>query len=225
MRENGRGEKLMKNAYFSPKNIGEISQIMLGQLNEIGLPQHKLTFDSGKAALLVLDMQEYFLDPNSHAFIPSAPAILPGIQNLIQAFSNHQRPIIFTRHHNEPETAGMMSIWWKNLIDLRLENSHIYRGLDTSKGTVILKQRYDAFWKTNLEELLRGEKVSQLVITGVMTNLCCETTARSAFVRDFEVFFTIDGTATYHENLHLGSIANLAHGFAMPILCKDCICQ
>lgn len=195
---------------------------MLQQLQEIGLPQHRLSFEPGKAALLVLDMQEYFLDQNFHAFIPSAPAILPEIKNLIQAFSNHQRPIIFTRHYNETETAGMMSTWWKSLIDLRSQESHIFRELDTSKGTIILKQRYDAFWKTNLEEVLRGEKVSQLVITGVMTNLCCETTARSAFVRDFEVFFPVDGTATYHENLHLGSIANLSHGFAMPILCKDC---
>jgi isochorismate hydrolase len=47
-----------------------------------------------------------------------------------------------------------------------------------------------------------------------MTNLCCETTARDAFVRDFRVFFLADGTATANHDLHLSSLKNLAFGFA-----------
>jgi isochorismate hydrolase len=47
-----------------------------------------------------------------------------------------------------------------------------------------------------------------------MTHLCCETSARSAFMRGFEVFFPIDGTATYNRDFHLATLRNLAHGFA-----------
>ncbi len=54
-----------------------------------------------------------------------------------------------------------------------------------------------------------------------MTHLCCETTARSAFVRGFEVFFTIDGTATYNKEFHFATLHNLAHGFALPILVDE----
>jgi isochorismate hydrolase len=54
-----------------------------------------------------------------------------------------------------------------------------------------------------------------------MTHLCCETTARSAFVRGFEVFFTIDGTATYNQGFHLGTLVNLSHGFATPVLASE----
>jgi bifunctional isochorismate lyase / aryl carrier protein len=54
-----------------------------------------------------------------------------------------------------------------------------------------------------------------------MTHLCCETTARSAFMRGFEVFFTMDGTATYNEQLHRASLLTLSHGFALPVLMDE----
>jgi len=60
-----------------------------------------------------------------------------------------------------------------------------------------------------------------VVICGVMTHLCCETTARSAFMRGFEVFFTVDGTATYTEAFHRASLLNLSHGFAVPVLVEN----
>jgi isochorismate hydrolase len=56
-----------------------------------------------------------------------------------------------------------------------------------------------------------------------MTHLCCETTARSAFMRGFEVFFTIDGTATYNEEHHWAALLNLAHGFATPVLVDEVV--
>ncbi len=56
-----------------------------------------------------------------------------------------------------------------------------------------------------------------------MTHLCCETTARAAFTRGYEVYFSIDGTATYNHEFHLGTLMNLAHGFAIPILITEII--
>jgi len=56
-----------------------------------------------------------------------------------------------------------------------------------------------------------------------MTHLCCESSARSAFMRGFEVLFTIDGTATYREDFHRAAILNLAHGFAHPVLTGEII--
>ncbi len=74
---------------------------------------------------------------------------------------------------------------------------------------------------TSLEQELRSRGVEQVVVTGVMTHLCCETTARTAFVRGFEVFFCVDGTATYTEAFQRASLLNLAHGFALPVLCEE----
>ena len=173
-----------------------------------------------RSALLVLDMQRYFLEPDSHAYVPSARATLPNILAMVDAFASKARPVIFTRHLNTPQDAAMMSEWWRDMITGDSDLSEITGVLDTSKGGVLEKSQYDAFYNTTLEEMLQREGVTQLVISGVLTHLCCETTARSAFVRGFEVFFTVDGTATYNQEFHMASLQNLSHGFATPVLVR-----
>jgi isochorismate hydrolase len=170
---------------------------------------------------LVLDMQCYFLEEDSHAFVPSAPAILPGVLKLGEAFRAHGRPVVLTRHVNSPEDAGQMARWWRDLLSRENPLSELIPELKPDGGLIIEKGQYDAFHNTDLEGLLKEHGVEQLVICGVMTHLCCETTARAAFVRGFEVFFTVDGTATYNEAFHRASLLNLAHGFAHPVLIEE----
>ena len=176
-----------------------------------------------KTALLVLDMQEYFLTPDSHAFIPNAPPILPLIQKLIDFFSNRGMLVFFTQHINTKEDAGMMDEWWQDLILESDPLSKITDQLTLAGNDVIQKSQYDAFHETNLKERLIEQNITGVVITGVMTHLCCETTARSAFVNCFKVWFTVDGTATYNEDFHLAALTNLSHGFAIPILVNEVI--
>ncbi|HBY07739.1 MAG TPA: isochorismatase [Chloroflexi bacterium] len=205
----------MKERYFTPENISVTAAEMRAQLGTLVKAR---PLNSQQAVLLVLDMQQYFLDPASHAYIPSAPVILPHLQQLIAAFSQRQRPVIFTQHLNTPENAGSMARWWRDLITVENLLSAISPTLDFNAHPVIVKSQYDAFHNTDLENRLRQQNISQLVIGGVMTHLCCETTARAAFTRGFEVFFLIDGTATYNASFHRASLLNLAHGFAMPVL-------
>jgi bifunctional isochorismate lyase/aryl carrier protein len=166
-------------------------------------------------------MQAYFLDPASHAYIPSAKAILDGIVQLIKLTTVIGRPVIFTQHLNNTQNSGMMSVWWKDLITTENPRHVIVPEIDVSAGTLIRKSQYDAFYQTELEKLLQEMGVRQVVICGVMTHLCCETTARSAFMRGFEVFFPVDGTATYNLAFHQASLLNLAHGFATIVLMKE----
>ncbi|MCI0474025.1 MAG: isochorismatase family protein, partial [Ignavibacteria bacterium] len=58
------------------------------------------------------------------------------------------------------------------------------------------------------------QKIEDVVITGIMTNMCCESTARDAYFRDYRVFFLSDGTGSINEEMHLASLLNLAFGFA-----------
>lgn len=171
--------------------------------------------------MLVLDMQNYFLDAASHAFIPSAEAVLPRIASLASAWSAHHRPVIYTRHTNTIQDAGVMAVWWKDLIQPDKLKSAIASALHPEAGIVIEKSQYDAFHKTRLEKILRQYGADQVVITGVMTHLCCETTARAAFMRGYEVFFTVDGAATYTEAFHRATLLNLAHGFAIPVSIEE----
>ena len=205
---------MQKESYFTAENI-ERKAAELFQGLQTSQRKTQILFSLRSSALLVLDMQRYFLEPTSHANIPSARAILPGIQALVKAYYDLGLPVIFTRHSNTPQDARVMGRWWRDLIWPNTSLSEITAGLDLSKGIVINKSQYDAFYKTPLEENLHQDHVSQVVISGVMTHLCCETTARSAFTRGFEVFFLIDGTATYNAEFQRASLLNLAHGFAI----------
>lgn len=212
----------MKSTYFYPETIEDDALEFYLQVDGYR-QQHKLAYAPDRSALLVLDMQSYFLDPASHAYIPSAPAILPGIKALVEAYAERELPVFFTRHINTTDDAGMMSSWWHDLLTIEHERSEITPELDLSNGVILQKSQYDAFYGTQLFDLLRGKGVSQVLICGVMTHLCCETTARSAFVHGFEVFFTVDGTATYNEQHHLATLFNLSHGYAIPILVKEAL--
>jgi bifunctional isochorismate lyase/aryl carrier protein len=210
----------MKESYFTDLSLDQQANELYKQVSEITHIQ-KLEFQPAHSALLVLDMQSYFLDPASHAYIPSAGAILDGILQLIDAFDAHQMPIFYSQHINNADNAGMMSIWWKDLITTDHPLHNISPEFDLSVGTLIQKNQYDAFFQTPLDGMLRAKGVTQVVICGVMTHLCCETTARSAYMHGFEVFFPVDGTATYSLSYHRSSLVNLAHGFASLVFIKD----
>ena len=62
--------------------------------------------------------------------------------------------------------------------------------------------------------MLRCLKVEDVVVSGIMTNLCCESTARDAYYRDYRVLFPADGTGSVSEEMHVASLLNLAFGFA-----------
>jgi bifunctional isochorismate lyase/aryl carrier protein len=208
--------------YFSIESIATQAAEMYRTLQELGLIKKQL-FVPENSALLVLDMQKIFAQPESHAFIPSFPAIVPGILRLIDTYTSQNLTIIYTQHLNNRKDAGLMAIWWRNLVTISDPLGELIPELDTSKGQLFQKSRYDAFLGTGLEKFLIDRGINQVVICGVMTHLCCETTARSAFMHDFEVFFTLDGTATYNRRHHMASALNLAHGFAVPVLIDQMI--
>ncbi len=211
---------MKKERYFTTDSIDVKARDMLRDVE--GLKKHHVLLPaSPHCALLVLDMQQYFLEESSHAFVPSAPAIIPRISQLVEACAAKKLPIVFTRHQNTEADAGMMSVWWRDLIRRGTSSWEIASMLDTSQAIVIEKSQYDAFHQTELETLLRDKGIRQVIVCGVMTHLCCETTARSAFVRGFEVFMAIDGTATYSEPLHRATLWNAAHGFAVPMLVEE----
>jgi isochorismate hydrolase len=210
----------MSDRYFTADSIDKKARALLEQLGGYAR-DFRGTFEPDKAALLVIDMQKYFLEPSSHAGLPSAPAIVPGINQLIAEFSKNNRPIIFTRHLNTNQNAGCLGTWWADYIKEDDPASEIIDDFDTSMGIILKKSQYDAFHETELELILHDNGIEQVVITGVMTHLCCETTARTAFVRGFDVFFTIDGTASHDEGCHLSTLLNLSHGFATPVIIQD----
>jgi nicotinamidase-related amidase len=167
-------------------------------------------------ALLVVDMQNGFCRPDG-----SFPKIGRGLEGAMEAVANAAIavraarragiPVVFTRHvyrpgrpdegaaliRNSPELAGVGGLavesWDAQVCD------ELGCG---PEDLVVDKVRFDAFQWTSLEPLLRGLRVTDLMICGVVTNICVETTARSAFMRDFPVTLLEDCCAAKTRRLH-----------------------
>jgi len=86
---------------------------------------------------------------------------------------------------------------------------------------VVTKHRYDAFHNTSLDLVLRSNGIRTVALTGVVTNVCVETTARSAFVRDYYVVAVDDGCAAYVQADHVASLSNIDRFFGQVSTIKD----
>jgi isochorismate hydrolase len=173
----------------------------------------------GKCALLVVDMQNYFL--------PVASPIVDRVLSIVNACRLRNVRILFTRHgHRDIEKdGGLLLQWWGDCILHGTRDWEIMDVLTPSQtDSVVDKNRYSAFFGTGLDEMLRAEGIEELIITGVMTNCCCETTARDAFMRDYRVFFVSDATAAADEELHLATLKNMAFAFA-HVLDTESLCR
>ncbi|UCG41968.1 MAG: isochorismatase family protein [candidate division WOR-3 bacterium] len=199
--------------YATPGNSDQKVRKWLAQLSQLN---RDVVLDRGRAALLVVDMQRFFFEPAGESAVLVGDVVIPNIRRLAAAFRTAGRPVVYTRHaHKDRSDMGMLGQWWDDGIIQGTPESEIVPELAPFQGDVVVgKSRYSAFAGTGLDQLLRHRGVSDLVVTGVMTNLCCETTAREAFVRDFRVFFAADGTGTATEQMHQASLLNLAYGFA-----------
>ncbi len=212
----------MKTRYFTVKTIEAKSREFMERIERFK-KKTRVEFNPEASALLILDMQRFFLDEASHAHVPSAPAVVPNIARLAALFNDRGLAVISTRHVNSDDNANMMAVWWRDVIRRENELSEIVADLALPYAEVIEKPQYDAFYRTKLEDILKGRGISQVVVTGVMTHLCVETTARTAFVRGFEVIIPVDATAAYNEDFHLSTLTNLSHGFAVPVFMDDLI--
>lgn len=209
-----------KSNYFNPDDKGKTVLRLIAETQSIR-PSDTKDLHVEESAMLILDMQEFFILPESHAFVPSAAEIIPSIVRLAESFKSRSRPVILTRHTNTQENAGSMGEWWRDFIRPSSGKSRVVDEIRRLSDIVIEKHQYDAFYETNLDSMLRTNHVKKIVITGVMTHLCCETTARSGFMRGYDIFFPVDGTATYNEEHHRASLINLAHGFAHIVQMQD----
>ena len=80
---------------------------------------------------------------------------------------------------------------------------------------VITKHRYSAFMDTELNALLRAQRVENLILAGITSNVCVESTARDGYMLDYHIVFLSDGSATYQAEAHEATLANIRRAFGM----------
>lgn len=169
-----------------------------------------------KAGLLVVDMQELFLSPQSPAYLPSARAILGTVVRLIEAFREAGRPVCFSVHaHQDPDQdGGLMGAWWKTVCRAGSPEAALPEFFKAETGRIFSKCRYSAFSAPGLERALSEDGVQDLVVAGAATNLCVESTVRHGFDLGIRMTAVLDACAAHSDELHLGSLKNMAWGFA-----------
>ena len=95
--------------------------------------------------------------------------------------------------------------------------AEFYRVEPDADEPIVLKHRYSGFVDTNLELILRSRGIKTLVVTGVATNVCVESTARDAYMRDYYVVLVDDCSATYDPAKHAATLANIADHFGVVV--------
>lgn len=202
----------LKNNYFAEKSSAEINSEIFGRIESI-IPNRKTRkIDKNRCALAVVDMQNYFQNEESRAFVPAAPNVLPKVLKLVESAQKIGLPIYLTKHIDSLEENSMKR-WWRGRLEESDPLSEIVPEL-RGKGETIRKFSYDAFYETDLFDIMSESKIRQIVFVGVMTNLCVETSARSAFARGFDAFIVSDATAAYNLEFQIASCLNASFGFA-----------
>lgn len=178
---------------------------------------HNKKLDIKKSALFIIEMQETFR--TDMGLISNKQ--VDNVRALISFANENKMPIIFVRHNDSSVDSQNMIDWWGDKIEKGSKGWQIIDELDTSEHIVIDKSQYSAFYNTNLGEVLKGKSIENIIICGLMANCCCETAARDAFMRGYNVVFVNDAVATINADLHLATIKNIAFGFGSVVDTKN----
>ena len=173
-----------------------------------------------RTALLVIDVQVDFAAPTgaigrTSADISMAEAAVARIEALITAARGASVPVAFTRVVTRPETDPQALTTWMERRGTPGEGAICRAGgggadywrVAPQPGEIeIEKLVYSSFHGTDLDARLRARGVDTLVVTGVSTDCCVDSTVRDAFHRDYHVFVVSDACATYDGALHVASL-------------------
>ncbi|HEY8536095.1 MAG TPA: isochorismatase family cysteine hydrolase [Vicinamibacterales bacterium] len=178
------------------------------------------------AALLVIDMQNSFCHPDGAMHNVRGPVI--GARELISATARAVDAaraaghlIVYTRHGYHAEYLDADSRFRRELAEV-VERGGLVRGTwDTEviaelpvadEDVIVDKTRFNAFHGTPLQLILARHDIRELFVAGVLTNVCVESTVRTARELDYEVTVLADCVSTRSAQLHAGSLASMREG-------------
>lgn len=172
-----------------------------GRSDESSIDYQELLLDPTSTALLVVDMQNIFVEEGAPIHADGAEAIVPPINDLVAAFRRLGQPIIWTLwcHRADGSNLGRNAAFWRGIAPLPpdAELAQIHPSLDYRPGDIVLeKPKYNAFWATDLEAILNSHGIDTLVLAGIATDVCVGQTLVDAYHRDYICAVAADGTAT-----------------------------
>jgi ureidoacrylate peracid hydrolase len=177
-------------------------------------------FAPQRTALVVVDMQNYFMAPGQPACTDSAREIVPTVNRLARALRSAGGTVVWIQTEALPRDAGdwatVYAIYSPEAQEARYrrlaregDGFSLWPSLDVQPGDErVIKLRYSAFLPgaSDIEERLRARGVDTVLIAGVATNVCCESTARDSMMRGFHTVMVPDALAATTDQEHAASL-------------------
>ncbi|QNP67690.1 isochorismatase family protein [Streptomyces genisteinicus] len=187
-------------------SLPEIRPYALPEAGELPAGRVRWRPDPARAALLVHDMQRYFLAPYAGAPVPEVTA---NIGRLLRLARERDVPVFYTAQpgRQDPADRGLLTEFWGDgigrVIDADPGAADVVGDLAPEAGdTVLVKWRYSAFQRSTFAEQLAALGRDQLLITGVYAHIGCQATAVEAFMRDVQPFLVADAVADFSRDRH-----------------------
>ncbi len=193
------------------------------------------TIHPRRTALVNVDMQAVFVE-GTPLSAPGGVALLKPVNRIAAACREAGIKVIHTLHVTRADGSNLGTMGElvepirAGYIREGSETAKLHRGVEVMKNDILLpKPRYGAFTGTDLDQILRSNGIDTIIVSGICTNICCETTAREAAMRDYHVFFLSDGTETFPlgglsvEEIKKVTLSTLGLAFAKVLSVDDCI--
>jgi isochorismate hydrolase len=210
-------------------------------VNVYSCPTFKL--EPSKTALIIVDMQNEFLRKGGAVYIPDTQKSIENHQKLIAFCHGKNIPIFYLKYVTPP-----VSTLWREFASKLTQPplsgcckgtkryfSDIEKELDVTEiideispqpeDYVVEKNWFDSFWASPLESYLRALKIEYLIITGVVTEVCVEATAKGAYLRNFYVVVVSDAVSSASPAYHEVVLELLAKRWARVISTDDVISE
>ena len=178
------------------------------------LPANKVTwaFEPARAALLIHDMQEYFLNFWGEDS-PLIEQVVANIARLREYCKSQGIPVFYTAQPNEQsaEDRALLNDMWGPGLNKHPDQQKVVAALAPDEhDQVLVKWRYSAFHRSPLESILNETGRDQLIICGVYAHIGCLTTATDAFMRNIKPFMVADALADFSREEHMMSLTYTA---------------
>ncbi|AFJ46495.1 isochorismatase [Shimwellia blattae] len=184
-------------------------------------------FDPARAALLIHDMQDYFIN----FWARDDAMITQMVENIaaLRRFCKQQGiPVYYTAQPDNQSDAdrALLNDMWGPGINQHPEQKTIIAALaPEADDTVLVKWRYSAFIRSPLEQMLKESGRDQLLICGVYAHIGCMTTATDAFMRDIQPFMVADALGDFSREEHLAALKYTAGRTGRVVLTRELIPQ
>jgi len=166
-------------------------------------------------AILIVDLIQEFV--TGRLGNPRAQAVVPRVKKLLDAARRKGLKIIHVTDAHLPGVDIEFQVWGSHA-EAGAPGAEIVPELSPLKGEFHLhKRRYSAFYATGLDELLRELGVKEVVVTGVLTNICIQHTAADAFFRGYKVIVPRDLVNALTDEEQEDSLAFMKHMYGVEI--------